>query len=155
MNTNPIILLPLAWAAGILLGVQSTAPASSIPTLITLIGFMVIAALTSVLYFGKLSALTTFFLGIAQAGLFLTFPLSGILLGACTIASSLYGRTLGDLALDDFYENGNTHLPGYTFAAFLNFLLIVIFVLVVWFLFPILPNAEQLIQWFPLIGWGV
>lgn len=155
MNTNPVILLPIAWAAGILLGVQSTVPANSVPPLITLIGFMVIAALTSVLYFGKLSALTTFFLGIAQAGLFLTFPLSAILLGACTVASSLYGRTLGDLALDDFYENGNTHLPGYTFAAFLNFLLIVIFILIVWFLFPILPNAAQLIQWFPLIGWGV
>lgn len=152
---NSIIYLSVAWIVGVLAGAQIYSAGSEVPNLILIIGFMVVAALSSVLYFGKLSPMFVFFLGVIQNPYFLNYPLSTLLLGACTVFSALYGKTLGDLALNDFYEGGQTHLPGFTLAAFLNFLLILVFSILVWFLFTVLPTTQQLLRWFPLAGWGV
>lgn len=152
---NSIIYLAIAWMAGVLAGTQVYSAGNEIPSLIVIIGFMVIAALSSVLYFGKISPIFVFALGIIQNTHVIHYPIAGLLLGVCTIASALYGKTLGDLALDDFYEEGQTRLPGFALAAFLNFLLILAFAILVWFLFSILPNAEQLLSLVPLAGWGV
>lgn len=152
---NAIVYLAGAWLAGILVGGSFLAGETSVPTLVTIIGFMVVAGVSSILYFGKISPIIVFALGILQNGYFWNYPLATLLLGLCTIASALYGKTLGSLALDDFYEGGQTHLPGFTLAALLNFLLILIFSWVVSFLFGVLPTAAQLGTWFPIAGWGV
>jgi hypothetical protein len=155
MNINPIILLSVAWFVGVGVGTQTYSSGVEIPSLLTIIGFLVIAALSSVLYFGKISPIFVFALGVVQNSYFIHYPLATLLLGVCTIAAALYGKTLGNLALDDFYEGGQTRLPGFSLAAFLNFLLILAFAILVWFLYSILPSAQQLAQWFPLAGWGV
>ncbi|MBM3282596.1 MAG: hypothetical protein FJY86_04650 [Candidatus Diapherotrites archaeon] len=152
---NSIIYLSVAWVVGVLAGTQIYSAGNEAPNLILILGFMVVAALSSVLYFGKLSPMFVFVLGIIQNPYFWNYPLATLLLGACTIFSALYGKTLGDLALNDFYEGGQTHLPGYALAAFLNFLLILVFSILVWFLFSVLPNTTQLVKWFPIAGWGV
>ncbi len=152
---NPIIVMGVAWLAGVFIGMQTLAGTNEIPTLLTVAGLIIIAGLSTILFFGKLSPIFVFILGVIESAYFLNYPLATLLLGVCTIAAGLYGKTLGDLALDDFYEGGNTHLPGLTLAAFLNFLLIAAFAILGWFLFTVLPNSEQLLQWFPLTGWGV
>ncbi len=152
---NSYVLLGVAWLAGLFIGTQTIAATQEIPSLITVLGFIIIAGLSTILFFGKLSPVFVLLLGVMESSYFAAFPLATLLLGVCTLFGALYGKTLGNLALDDFYEGGQTHLPGYTVAAFLNFLLIAGFSILVWFLFSVLPNAVQLAQWFPLAGWGV
>ncbi len=140
---------------GVIIGTQFSLPAIDTPGLLAVMGFVVLSALLSVLYFGKLSPVFVVGMGVLESSLVQGFPIAGLLLGICTIAAALYGKTLGQLALDDFYENAQTRLPGLTLAAFLNFLLILCFSILVWFLFGVLPNAHQFSQWLPLAGLGV
>lgn len=152
---NPIVYLAAAWLVGVGVGTQTYSSGAGVPSLFTIIGFLVIAAVSSVLYFGKISPIVVFVLGAAQNSYFIHYPLATLLLGVCMIAAAVFGKTLGNLALDDFYEGGQTRLPGYSLAALLNFLLILTFAILVWFLYTVLPSTAQLAQWFPLAGWGV
>ncbi len=153
---NSLIYLTGAWIIGLFLGRGWYAlPGNEAPSFIMIVGFIILAALSSVFYFGKISPIAVFALGVFQNPYFWNYPLATLLLGLCTIAAALYGKTLGNLALNDFYENGETRLPGYTVAAFLDVGLILVFSLVVWFLYSVLPNTEQLAAWLPLASLGV
>jgi hypothetical protein len=150
-----MVITAIAWLSGVIIGKSFYAAGNEAPGLILIFGFIILAALASVFYFGKISPLVVFALGVFQNPYFWNYPLATLLLGLCTVAAALYGKTLGNLALTDFYENGETRLPGYTVAAFLDFALILVFSLVVWFLYGVLPSSEQLAAWLPLASLGV
>lgn len=155
MEINPLTTLSFSWILGVLIGTQIAFWPPELPTLFTILGFVLLAGMSSVFYFGKMAPLFLLIFGILQSYLVKAYPLAGVLLGICTIGASLYGKILGDLALEDFYEHGQTRLPGLSVAAFLNLLLILAFSILVWYLFTILPSANQLAQWPTLAGLGV
>ncbi len=155
MEINPLTTLSFSWILGVLIGTQIAFWPPELPTLFTILGFVLLGGMSSIFYFGKLAGVFLLMLGILESYLVKAYPVAGILLGICTIGAGLYGKIVGDLALEDFYEHGQTRLPGLSVAAFLNLLLILAFAILVWYLFPILPSAGQLAQWLPLSGLGV
>ena len=140
---------------GVLIGINAFGWPAQPPTLPAVLGFVLFAAVTSTFYFGKLAPVFLTMNGVLESHLVRAFPLAGALLGIAVIAASLYGKTLGFLSLEDFYENGKTRLSGLAVAAFLNLLLLLAFSVLAWFLFPVLPNATQLQEILPLQGLGV
>ena len=156
MQLNPLVTLSIAWILGAFIGLSFLSLGETTPpSLIAVFGFVLFALLSGTFYFGKIAPLFTLILAMLQSAWLPTFPVSTLLLGVSTIGASLYGRTLGELALTDLYENAQTRLPGLTLAALLNFLLILGFTLVVWCLFTILPSGAQFQHWFPFQGLGV
>lgn len=155
MEINPILALCIGWVLGVLIGIEAFRFPGELPTLVAVWGFLLLAGLASTFYFGKVAPVILLGTGLLESGLIHAYPLAGMLLGIATIGAGMYGRTLGALALDDFYENGQTRLPGFTLAAMINFLLILGFGVIVWYLFAILPDARTLAQWLPLAGLGV
>ncbi len=156
MQLNPLITLTVAWIIGLAMGLSYLTPAETIaPSLIAVFGLVLFALLSGTFYFGRIATLFVLILAMIESVWFPVFPVSTILLGVCTMGAALYGKTLGELALTDLYENAQTRLPGLTLAAFLNFLLILGFTIIVWYLFTILPSGEQFQHWFPFQGLGV
>jgi hypothetical protein len=155
MRFNPILVLSLAWVTGIAAAYAMGVKGAELPSLFLVFGFLLMGFFSGWMFFGKLSPLLIAVVGFMQAGWVFAFPIAGMLLGICTIAAGLYGKTLGYLALEDIYANAQTRLPGYLMAALINLGIIVGCGVVVWYLFPLLPDAQRLSQWLPLAGLGV
>lgn len=155
MSLNPIISLSLAWVVGVTAAKAWGMSGMELPSLLVIIGFVLMGFFAGWLYFGKLSPVLIGIVGFMEAGWVFAFPIAGLLLGICTVASGVYGKTLGFLTLEDIYESANTRLPGFLIAALVNLAIILGCGIVVWYLFPLLPNAEALKNWLPLAGLGV
>ncbi|MFH0970392.1 MAG: hypothetical protein V1776_02945 [Candidatus Diapherotrites archaeon] len=155
MGSNTALVLGFAWIVGVMAARLGSVPAVDIPALMVIIGFIIAGFFSGWLFFGRLTPLLIMGIGFWQSGWVHAFPVAGLLLGVCTIAAGIYGKTLGDLTLVDIYSNAQTRLPGLMVAAFLNLGFIVLCSIVVWYLFGILPNAEQMEKWLPFAGLGV
>lgn len=125
------------------------------PSLLAVLGYVFLGMLAGVLFFGKLTPVFLAFIGGLMSGWIISFPFFGILWSIPVIGAAMYGRALGALILDDFFEQGKTRLNGYVIAALLNVLLLVIFSILVWFLFPLLPNQHVIQEWVSLQGFPV
>ncbi|MEK6821030.1 MAG: hypothetical protein AABY11_01350, partial [archaeon] len=89
-------------------------------------------------------------IGFIQGPWTLAYPVAGSLLGICALGAALYGHTLGGMALDDAYEQGKLPLPASMSAAFLHLGLLLIFGLLIWQLFPLLPGRILVLDAIPL-----
>jgi hypothetical protein len=155
MSLNPILSLSITWAVGVSAGYVMGYTGADLPSFFVVFGFLLMGFFSGWMFFGKLAPILLAVVGFMQAAWVFTFPLAGLFLGICTIAAGLYGKTLGYLALEDIYANAQTRLPGYVMAALINLGIIVGCGMVVWYLFPLLPDAALLSKWLPLAGLGV
>lgn len=155
MSLNPILSLSITWVVGVAAAHVMGYSGANLPSFFVVFGFLLMGFFSGWMYFGKLAPILLAIVGFMQAPWFFSFPLAGLFLGICTIAAGLYGKTLGYLALEDIYANAQTRLPGYLLAALINLAIIVGCGIVVWYLFPLLPDAQLLSKWLPLAGLGV
>ncbi|MEK6970238.1 MAG: hypothetical protein AABW68_00925, partial [archaeon] len=155
MSMNPILVHSLTWVAGVAAAYALGMGGAEVPSLLVVMGFLFMGFFSGWMFFGKLSPILLAVVGFMEGSWVFAFPIAGVLLGICTIAAGLYGKTLGYLALEDVYENAQTRLPGYLLAALINLAIILGCGIVVGYLFPLLPDAGMIKEWLPLAGLGV
>jgi hypothetical protein len=152
---NVLVELGMTWLLGAAIGSQLLSYETFPPTPLALAGMVLVCAILSTFYFGKMSWFFVGVMGFLQGTLVLAYPLGGILLGACMVGAGMYGKALGEMGLVDYFAHGKTRLPAMSLAALLNLLLIIAFALLLAFVWKALPSATQLGLFIPLKGLGV
>ncbi len=156
MSITPIYELSLSWLLGIVIGSQLFAyEVTNAPTYYTVIGFVMMAGLLSLFYFGRMAWAFVGLVGVLHASFIIASPLAGVLWGICVIAAGLYGKALGEMGLEDFFQHQQTRLPSMSLAAALNLVLILVFAILVAFVWDALPTSAELLRYIPLRGLGV
>jgi hypothetical protein len=155
MNTNTVFWMSILWVIGTAVGISLGFNIGESPSITAVLGFVILGALSGMLFFGRTAEIFILGIGFVQAGLTRAFPIPSLLLGLCVIASVIYGKTLGEWALEDFLSQGKTRLPQMALAAFLNLLLILGFAILVWFLWELFPRASDIGLYLPIGGLGV
>ncbi|MDP2666582.1 MAG: hypothetical protein Q8P05_03720 [Candidatus Diapherotrites archaeon] len=155
MTYHALLILFLAWTMGVFLGTQVVTYSLDPPTLLAILGLILVSAGLGTLFFGIMGWLFLFLLGMLLSPLVSVFPISGNLLGVSLVAAILFGKTLGGFALEDIYENGQVRLPNYAIAAGYDVVYVLAFGLLVWALWHAFPDMETLRRILPLAGLGV